>query len=444
VFNTGYFERVWIVQEIVLGKSNTYQIGNVLFSVAVLAAAVQMLTYYIYDPASKIPKLEDEFTKHDIRHLKEILRRYLEPALHKHWTLDTHLDRIRDLNIVMDSRKRFCSDDRDHIYGLVSLFEAPDVYDVDYALSLKEVFADFTVHCMLNGQGLHVLNFSRSNILIPRLGTSDLPSWCPNWMGRHYGSNLLDIRQDCSWRASGGHELVHLRPSKVALALKGLIITRLRQCSFPISTGWRKSSDGKLTSITWLEDNKSLCAFFRSLGMHIDHSTKLLILRIFEHILIPTASRRFAALWNMRISPRLSALFEQNDPRCLMHDLLVPVYIAIADPELFEAAGFEIDMRVSSHDFAEIESLVNTELQETSRRARLFATENNLLGLTVSHSRAQKRDLVCVLYGSDVPEILRPVNDEGHYILMGACNVDGLMFGEGLEMGLEEQDFILI
>jgi hypothetical protein len=58
----------------------------------------------------------------------------------------------------------------------------------------------------------------------------------------------------------------------------------------------------------------------------------------------------------------------------------------------------------------------------------------------------QQDDLVCILYGSNVPQILRPAggDDDNHYISVGACNVDGLMFGEALKMGLPEQDFFLV
>jgi hypothetical protein len=53
---------------------------------------------------------------------------------------------------------------------------------------------------------------------------------------------------------------------------------------------------------------------------------------------------------------------------------------------------------------------------------------------------------VCILCGSKTPQILRQVkaDDDDHYILVGACSVDGLMFGEGLEMGLTEREFILV
>ena len=144
---TEYFERIWTVQEIILGKTNTLQMGDALFSVAVLAAALRTVKVMNYDHGQLF---------------EEVQICYLRPALHKHWNFYTS-QRINsyDAEIVDSLQTRLCSDKRDSIYAIVSLFRNAKAYLVDYALSIPEVFADLTVHCLSNGQGTGVFNKHR-------------------------------------------------------------------------------------------------------------------------------------------------------------------------------------------------------------------------------------------------------------------------------------------
>lgn len=56
--------------------------------------------------------------------------------------------RFKDFDVVDSLNDKLCSDPKDHVYGLVSLFDDPDAYPIDYTLSVPEFFADFTAHCL--------------------------------------------------------------------------------------------------------------------------------------------------------------------------------------------------------------------------------------------------------------------------------------------------------
>jgi hypothetical protein len=73
---------------------------------------------------------------------------------------------------------------------------------------------------------------------------------------------------------------------------------------------------------------------------------------------------------------------------------------------------------------------------------RLFFTEDGMMG--TGYASIEEGDLVCIIFGSRMPQILRQSSSDGHYFLVGECHIDGLMFGEGLEMKLTEQEFILV
>ena len=78
-----------------------------------------------------------------------------------------------------------------------------------------------------------------------------------------------------------------------------------------------------------------------------------------------------------------------------------------------------LDCRVTSDLITAIEGLLKT--------CYLLVTESGWIGL--AHKTAQIGDEVCLLYGSTVPIILRPVSNEQHR-LVGNAYVHGMMFGE--------------
>jgi hypothetical protein len=140
---------------------------------------------------------------------------------------------------------------------------------------------------------------------------------------------------------------------------------------------------------------------------------------------------------DMEFSEEMCRVFKQTDPRDDLRDIMIPVYLATVDPQLYKAAKFKIDARIPSTDYIRIRQTVSQML------IRLIITEHGKMG--TGHPDVQEGDLICIVYGSDVPQILRQVDGkDGHCIFIGPCNVHGLMFGESLEMGLTEQEFILV
>ena len=73
---------------------------------------------------------------------------------------------------------------------------------------------------------------------------------------------------------------------------------------------------------------------------------------------------------------------------------------------------------------------------------RKFCTTGNQR-FAAAPRAVQKGDVVCILYGHGIPQILRGAS-HGHYRLIGGCYLDGLMHGEAMEPGLfEDQVFNL-
>jgi hypothetical protein len=83
-------------------------------------------------------------------------------------------------------------------------------------------------------------------------------------------------------------------------------------------------------------------------------------------------------------------------------------------------------------------------MRRKSYGTRLFTTDNSAAVIGTGLDGTRVGDVVCVLYGSDVPFIIRQVGNKGEYKLIGECYVSGIMHGEALDMGLEEREFRLI
>lgn len=97
---------------------------------------------------------------------------------------------------------------------------------------------------------------------------------------------------------------------------------------------------------------------------------------------------------------------------------------------------------VDNHPEAEIHTLVESDLWIWAAGRLLCTTEK---GRLASVPRAtEEGDLICILYGGEVPYILRPRKDS-EYMVVGECYMDGIMYGKGLTQGtLRERHFKLV
>jgi hypothetical protein len=66
-----------------------------------------------------------------------------------------------------------------------------------------------------------------------------------------------------------------------------------------------------------------------------------------------------------------------------------------------------------------------------------FVTKRGYLTLAPRYTKPG--DLVCLIFGAEVPFVLRP--DGLRYRLVGECYVHGMMDGEGLGLGEEDKWF---
>ncbi|KAL1647158.1 Folylpolyglutamate synthetase [Diplodia intermedia] len=162
-----YFERAWVVQEVVSAKEAMVCCGELLLPFDTVFQGVSRMTGSGYFPftrtTAQITSLgmwRDCFLAENSRNRDEAL----------------------DLRILfLDSRNKKCQDARDKVYALKAIGSKSftDGINVDYNKDVEDVYVDCAIHLLESRKDLRVLS---SVILYHRQTTGlDLPSWVPDW-----------------------------------------------------------------------------------------------------------------------------------------------------------------------------------------------------------------------------------------------------------------------
>jgi hypothetical protein len=112
-------------------------------------------------------------------------------------------------------------------------------------------------------------------------------------------------------------------------------------------------------------------------------------------------------------------------------------------PDLAVKANLTLSRWLNPLWWREVADDVDLWLYSANHGTRLFTTNNVDALIGTGPEGLRVGDVVCVLYGGDVPFILHP-DGKGQYTLIGECYVGGIMQGEALDMGLEEREYVLV
>jgi hypothetical protein len=72
---------------------------------------------------------------------------------------------------------------------------------------------------------------------------------------------------------------------------------------------------------------------------------------------------------------------------------------------------------------------------------RPFISKGGYIGIAPQF--ADSGDMICIIFGAIVPYVLRRLPDKG-FELVGEAYVHGIMDGEAMEMGFDEEEFCLL
>lgn len=191
---TPWWERIWVVQEVILPPKVTIICGTVSAPWTMFARAASRYLHHIHRCCINFP----ENLPRDCRHvLKDFCQRVLDienlrsvyadqassagsengtPILAKTHALKPDARSL--LSLLRRFGNRRASDPRDKVYALLSLVQQsshrPPIRP-DYSRSERNVYIQATLECIYSSQSLSVLHD------LSRKFHQDLPSWVPDW-----------------------------------------------------------------------------------------------------------------------------------------------------------------------------------------------------------------------------------------------------------------------
>ncbi|ETS85344.1 hypothetical protein PFICI_03369 [Pestalotiopsis fici W106-1] len=464
-----WFRRTWVFQETVLPQHGQVICGDQSIPWAQLQRFVIAMGRYNAQvkPIPNYKLVEDAVngvllvkSARQVRHPKIAMPNFW-PYPHRREGAPTHHDAQCDpklLDLILESRSFMCTDPRDKVFGMLGVTGQnirSEYIDprYGYSMSAMDVFRRFVLWEIIHNGSLRVLGSSSD-----KAGSQDRsPSWVPDFtrLDSHYllTGRIISDRQDASaydkahsdvperYDASAGSSVqAWTSDQETVLHLKGLIVDALH-------TVGQKSADLP-------NEDFSHKGYGGPLKLRREWYNRLQINKdmIKEAVDIWVAAMRrqtqgHGPFHDTEGIMALTRVAEQRGDEFRTPPSWRPfLQTLIGDPRSGGTAGDE-------YDIERIWSLVRLTLQgplvprwyltergygvdgilpiflSMTKSRRFAGTDMGLIGYVPF--RAQKGDLVCILYGADVPFVLRKLAD-GRYSLVGECYMNGIMYGEAL------------
>jgi hypothetical protein len=420
VFNCPWFERIWIVQEMLPAQDQEASAkieAQVVVGPHVLSwDAVKLAASWAWCKGDNRPKPED----------MEVDGISLTVSMRLHWvsrfarmhSRKESLGRFhfRALSLLEQFRNRLATDPKDKIYALLGLsdldigfeLEVQSRVTIDYTRSVLRVFRDTTTAIIE-----HSTNLDRStslDILIsatPRSEEDGWPTWVPDW-------RITDIR-DAGVRLFRGNPAgdIQLRvfepPDENSLKVASAIIGSARYVH----------TERHAVDIIWRGDLRALQRYYVDSLSASTYLTGEDTATAFTLTLSAGRVPQSVKEAGTTTEGHTNSIFDFIDALKLprnTEDEKARRYVKIAPfTEMgFDTKWFDIYAR-------------------SCCERRFFTTDSGHLGLGNHHMVAG--DVIAILFGLHVPCVLRPLSDkpEDGYAFIGEAYLHGAMNGEAIK-----------
>ncbi|KAL2678513.1 hypothetical protein Neosp_009260 [[Neocosmospora] mangrovei] len=447
-----WFQRTWIIQEAILAKRAQVFCGDEYIPWAMLERVVVAMNFYKGE-VGKIPGYPSIVDSVASVHLMRSARRdrytsimLPDQRLYAKLLVGSQMHRqefTKLLDLIMDSRKFACTNPRDKVFGMLGVTGqdiSSEYLTPDYSISPEDVFRKFVLWEIFHNGSLRVLGSSSD-----KAGSQNSsPSWVPDFNRLDTHQSLTRYENRARFSASGDLP-VQARTSSddTVLHLKGRIVDTLHtvgQEMFRNPADLEDKGDYANKRMTWYDElrvNKNM---------------------IIEATLIWLEAMARLSQGGRYPVPRANAILATQlvDGKLVLKDAApsdwVPFLRALVcnRTDHGQQATEEFEPMVAACvrlSFA-AEKLPRSYVRKhyplakraieaslTVAQSRRFAATN--MG-TVGYvpMRAKKGDLVVILYGADVPFVVRR-ETSGRYSLVGECYMNGIMY-DGVAMRIDE------
>lgn len=421
LFEGAWWQRVWTVQESILGQTLYLVCGNREIPAELICAVSQ--GYF--------------------KHVNSCCRRFLWKE-NRHMSLwapmalsdDLNTNRIEKdsqdlLRLLAKFRTRLCYDPRDKIYGLLGLCSPDERKQIlpDYSVPVSVVYEQVALNTIERTRSLDVFSQAYRFLEGVEMATLELPSWVPDWTLEmtDYQHESLQIRQErnSDYKASSGRAASVKYVKEGRIALQGIILGVVAVLGLP-------NYEGRLT--------KEICNKWRDIAR-----VGILPDRLYDKKTSTTYRDAFWQTLCCSVLPSRTSLpdYPQRIRACNTASDRSWYNAWWTWVSEFDAAENEIDLISSEYTGSEIHVFNGSVGSSTCLRRLFISRDEEWLGLAPMNANAG--DVIALLEGGRVPYILRPRSDihAGVYELVGDAYVHGVMDGEGWNQDLL-QEIVLV
>ncbi|KAK5721363.1 hypothetical protein LTR17_014652 [Elasticomyces elasticus] len=404
MYSAGWFSRSWVVQEVVLSRHSMMVLGDSLLPLKKVLCVARSCYYY--------DRRLDDANLFIVRMLASILDKGNKVARPKSTdTVSTPAAAMYHLLFAMLYQE--LSDPRDRIYSILGLVPWPDgiphLLVPDYGKSARDVHRD-AARYQLQDPGLRLATLQQVyHYSAPVMSALEMPSWVPCWIRsrmdlRPSGSHLFD-------HAAHGVSVVDVRPSNPkepdVLEVSGIRIDTVSEVGVVFQ---RADFDEQAGVAKQLE----------------------LICQVQQHLAIDIATNE--GMWE------LANFLLQGWPS--MKAWSLEDWAHWTKEETVENISAYITYLVEDHHHPPILESLPPGTDDATRKASEFLkqlvwvwADNQLLQTAagrvgIGRGIMSPGDALVVLYGGQVPFVLRPSGVYNQYICDAYCH--GIMNGEAI------------
>jgi len=433
VLESPWFERCWILQEMAVSRRcPDILCGNQRF----LWSDFERAIYFLDKFRSKHPTERMEF----VNSIHEVIGRH-------NWHYLRQENTVSHLHVLLRLTSSFRSTDpRDKVFALLGLSSAsrdpenwPEEVAPDYTRTMFEVYAGATKYCIRQTGSLSILSqFVHNKLAGATSPYIYLPSWVPRWdladstrrinaFSLHQDPDETRILKEKPHEASmdTGVEMDQNTPLGV-LRLLGMQVDTVNVCLPTVMLDDTKFHAGVPERYRdYLSD--LLPRLYRMCEKHVKHVTYSFDFTFFR----VTTAGLAPWYWDLRLSAPSDAQrdFESivNPPQEGSAKGQTPLsntedWSPKHSTESCPPSPSSLTVhRPNSSYIASLQRLMNR---------RLFITSSERLGL--GPAGMMSGDTVAILFGGNVPYILRP-SEDNRWQFVGECYLDGYMNGQAME-----------
>jgi hypothetical protein len=390
-FTNSWFERVWVVQEIVLASKATALIGDW----EIEWAAIGQAAVWFQSKGYAMPAV----LRYEMRDQQDLLP--VSKAVSA-WDLCCWPDhRIPLLDLLHEFRNRLATNAKDKVYATFGIAEEltymeehgfHPLVEPNYNKTDAQVYHDIARFLVISHGHLAVLSHVGASL------DPNLPSWVPDWRHVKASNTLLKMQCANTFNASADQPLsIGISENAHALSLQGIEI------DFITAHGDKLASYG-FGHITYREEvdfARVAWQLAQSLDAPVSHTQEDITSKFVQTLTAGAANDTTDA----------QAWFLQH----------AQISLGASWPRYFTR------LRPDAGRFHEA-------FAHACVDRRFFVTKTGYMG--IGPDAMHEGDMIAILFGGKVPYLVRAVNSG--YRFVGECYVPGLMDGEAVQAWKDE------